>query len=118
MKTLSEVKAILSGCTRSELRDHAFGDVEISWTKDGKMVAEGYFGGGGPVVASYCCCAGDCKCGSWEFSGKAAVELRKCGTLGEVERNDETGPDTYAEGVCLPGLTLDGVRKELCEDDD
>lgn len=104
-----EVQELLNKCTRNELRDHAFGDVEIGWTLDGAEVAVGYFGGGvNLVIVDYV---------GFEdllnFDGDLANELRKCGTLGQVERNDETGPDEYQEGVTMPGLTQEGVLNEI-----
>jgi hypothetical protein len=48
-----------------------------------------------------------------EFKNADARELRHCGTEGQVERNDETGPEDYQEGVTMPGLTLEGVLKEI-----
>ncbi len=53
---------------------------------------------------------------SWEFEGKDARSLRDCGTVARRVRNDLAGPSKYSEGVCMPGLTLEGVRKELCND--
>lgn len=111
---LSDAQKFLGGTIRHELRDHAFGDAEVFWTKDDKEVAGGYFGGGNASV--------------WirdkeldqtmqepamHFDGEAARELRKCGTVGHIERNDETGPDEYQEGTTMPGLTKEGVFKEL-----
>lgn len=107
---LDEAKVVLDSCERAELRDHAFGDVEVSWTKDDKEIADGYFGGGVYDV----CVKLDSK--TVTFSNEQALKLRNCGTLAEVGRNDETGPDTYVEGVIMPGLTLEGVRKELTDE--
>lgn len=99
---LSQAKRLLEECQREELRDHAFGDAEVYWMRHGKEVAFGYFGRDASV-------SGD----GWSFGGDEAWQLRKCGKLGAVERNDETGPDTYSEGACMPSLTLEGVREEL-----
>jgi hypothetical protein len=101
--TLEEAKNILNDSVRQELRDHAFGDVEVSWIWDGIEVANGYFGGSASNVSF----------AFGEFTGPEAWELRNCGTLGAVERNDETGPEAYQEGRCMPALTLAGVREEL-----
>lgn len=115
-----EAKELLSTCERSELRDHAFGDREVSWVtkKDDEivLVAEGYFGGGS---GSGICILGDKDAEGLtttiaEFDGREALELAKCGCSVHVERNDSTGPDQYAEGECMPALTLEGVRRELC----
>lgn len=109
MTDLDMVKEILSQCVRVELRDHAFGDAEVSWLFMGLEAASGYFGSSsssvtlinpkGETVAT--------------LKGKDADAVRYCGTLGTVERNDETGPDEYQEGSCMPGLTFKGVLEEL-----
>jgi len=100
--TLDEAKKLLTECIREELRDHAFGDAEVYWMKDGQEEAAGYFGSKAEVEIR-----------GTIFKGPDAHELRKCGTIGAVERNDSTGPDQYVEGQCMPGLTIEGVRKEL-----
>ncbi len=101
--TLDEAKALLATCERDELRDHAFGDCEVYWMKGETEIASGYFGGEDAEV----------HIGETVFIGVAAGELRTLGMRGFVERNDSTGPDTYQEGECQPGLTLEGVQKEL-----
>lgn len=105
---LEEAKRVLNGCTRQELRDHAFGDKEVYWLKGTQEVACGYFGGGHAEVSIFKP-AKD----STDFTGEDALTLRECGTVGEVERNDQTGPEQYAEGAKMAGLTLDSVRE--CE---
>lgn len=100
---INEAMQYLSTCTRWELRDHAFGDVEMGWEKDGQEVASGYFGGRHAGISV----------GEFNFEGEDAYKLRDCGVLGLVERNDETGPDTYSEGNTMRGLTLEGVYEEL-----
>lgn len=114
--TLDEAKAVLSTCTREELRDHAFGDCEVYWIRegapalvDGDEVASGYFGSDERIVS-----VSD---GLFHetFRGDDADALRSCGTRGRVERNDSTGPDEYHEGDCLPGLTSEGVLDELTD---
>lgn len=106
--TLDEAKEILNGCTRSELRDHAFGDVEVYWERDGGEIGSGYFGSGQGDVSVL---------GKDDiyhsFKDSWARELRNCGTLAVVERNDSTGPDAFAEGSVAPGLTLGEVLEEL-----
>jgi len=107
--TVIEAKEVLSKANRWELRDHAFGDREVGWDQNGKEIASGYFSGCtqevGIVLSD----------GSYiVFDGADASELAMCGTLGTVERNDETGPEEYVQGQVMPGLTLEGVRKELC----
>lgn len=119
---LDEAKTLLNLCTRDELRDHAFGDREVSWTrkdKNGKtlLVADGYFGGSGVGVGGVSILGPEDENGQMttiaSFDGKEATELAKCGADVHIERNDSTGPDTYADGKCMPGLTLEGVLKEL-----
>lgn len=101
---IETAKFILNQCVREELRDHAVGDVEVYWFFQGKEIAGGYFGGTNHEI--------------WmtpktTFEGSNARELLKCGTLGVVERNDETGPDDFTLGYTMRGLTLQGVREEL-----
>lgn len=105
---LQETKALLEKCTRQELRDHSFGDTEVYWTQNGKEVAGGYFSASEATVWF----STESVIDETNFHDDEARELRKCGTL-QVSRNDETGPDEYQEGVTMPGLTLEGVRKEL-----
>jgi hypothetical protein len=107
--TLNEAKALLSTTKRSELRDHAFGDCEVYWEREGETaelgneVAYGYFGGDGAQVTI----------GEAHFTHEEARQLRQCGSLGAVGRNDSTGPATYTEGQAMPALTLAGVLEEL-----
>ncbi|MNB58639.1 hypothetical protein D3C87_364630 [compost metagenome] len=104
--TYDEAVKVLAAATRDELRDHAFGDREIYWTNDyGQSVATGYVGSGGCEI---------------DFTGFELTleedqyrDLINLGKVGNVERNDSTGPDEFEDGKCMPGLTLDGVRKEL-----
>ncbi len=107
--TLDEAKKILSECERSELVDHAFGDAEVDWNKDGKEIAAGYFGGTSESV-------GFNDADHTTFMDKEARELRQLGKLVASERNDETGPDEYKEGTCMHALTPAGVLEELTED--
>lgn len=99
-----EAKELLSSCKRSENRDHAFGDREIYWEKDGKEIGGGYFGNGEGSVW-----IGD----EVVFKGKEADELVKCGSSVIIGRNDSTGPDTYSEGDVMPGLSKGDVFHEL-----
>src|SRR5688572_24892481 len=103
MMELETAKTLLNECVREELRDHAFGDVEVFWSKNGQEIGSGYFNHDGEVSLG----------ASVHFTGKDAWELRDCGVLGTVERNDSTGPDEFAVGKTMPGLTLEGVRNEL-----
>lgn len=104
---LSEARELLKDTARLELRDHAFGDREVTWTKKDGLVAEGYFGGG--------------DAGVWftylpnSFEGDDARTLLECGTL-IVARNDQTGPKTFVESKVMPGLTKEAVLDELTKE--
>jgi hypothetical protein len=78
-----DVRELLSGCVRDELRDHAFGDAEIHWIRHGEMVAEGYRGASGTSVSVLDPHS--------EWDGLFAVPLLGLGKLGRVERNDSGG---------------------------
>ena len=105
MMTLEEAKQRLNNCTRHELRDHAFGDREIGWYSNAGMhVAEAYISRDESNVY-----IGE----DATFTGADALALATCGKQGTIERNDTTGPDEYQDGVTMPGLTLEGVKKEL-----
>jgi len=104
-RSFSEAEALLSEGIRSENRDHAFGDREVYWTNsDGKEIGGGYFNG---AEGSVWLETGEC------WSGADARRLANCGKVGTIGRNDSTGPDEYADGACMPALTLEGVRDEL-----
>lgn len=105
--TVEEAKVLLGQCSRYELRDHAFGDCEVTWITDEVGVAYGHFGPGCASVAIY---GVDNEA---TFEGAEAVALRDCGTLKRVDRNDTVGPGEYKEGTITPGLTLEGVCDEL-----
>ena len=85
---LHMAKRALEGTVRSELRDHYFGDRELYWhnpvTK--ALIASGYSGSSHASISFY-----DCS----QFKDDEARELFSCGTLGQVDRNDETGPNEY-----------------------
>lgn len=104
---LEEAKAFLSTCKRWELRDHAFGDTEMGWSLGGEDVATGYFGGGNASVSIF----GEGH--RFHAEGEDAQQLRQCGLLKAVGRNDSTGPDEYAEGVMMDGLKMENVFKEI-----
>jgi len=82
---LQDAKELLDDCVRSELQDHAFGDAEVYWEKDGTGLAEGYFGRSGHHVWI---ADGDGIGVSATFQGVEADELRKHGKKGLIERND------------------------------
>lgn len=104
---LEEAKALLRTAVKFELRDHAFGDCEVTWYKEDTEIADGYFGGGRRYVAITSVDPG------YVFDDAEADELRKCFASEQTSRNDETGPDDFEIGRVMPGLTLDGVKKEL-----
>jgi len=106
-----EAREVLSACQRSELRDHAFGDKEVYWTRDGEDVGVGYFGGGRASVWIHK------EDTDFTADGETARELSECGTLKHVERNDEMGPDTYVEDKIMHGLTKEGVLEELTREE-
>ncbi len=105
---IDAAKNILAHAVKSECRDHAFGDCEVYWEIDGKEVAAGYFGGGSRSVSVF-----NDTDDSGHFEGAEADELRKIFAKEEIGRNDETGPDEFVLGKTMPGLTLEGVRREL-----
>jgi hypothetical protein len=102
-----EAAKLLSTAIRSELQDHAFGDREVTWFQDDDVVlAIGYFNGTESEVTFI-------TEPPVSFHGDEAQKLSKLGVIGKISRNDMTGPDTYTDGVIMPGLTLEGVRQEL-----
>jgi len=106
--SFEEAKALLSTCTRSELRDHAFGDREIYFEDAaGNAVAEGYSGSGDVSI----------EISGSHFVGIEAQQLILLGHVGAVERNDSSGPDEYVDGKVTPGLTIGGVFDELCNEE-
>lgn len=106
---LSEAKELLNACVREELRDHAFGDVEVYWRKDRTHIAAGYFSGATANVWLIV----ENKPPSASFNGEEARELRNCGTSGPISRNDELGPDDFTEGETMPSLTKEGILEEI-----
>jgi hypothetical protein len=105
---LEEAKNLLRTAVKHELRDHAFGDCEVTWfVGENEVVASGYFGSGTPSVSI------QVPGNSLTFHGDFALELRNCFASEQTSRNDSTGPDDFVVGRTMPGLTLEGVRKEL-----
>lgn len=87
--TLQQAMEMIRGSTKSESRDHVFGDREVYWEKDGKEIASGYFSSTTREVVMT---------GSSCFEGEAAYQLDRVPTVrlhGSICRNDETGEDTY-----------------------
>jgi hypothetical protein len=106
---LSDARQRLTGTVRHELRDHAFGDREVTWVRGDKVIASGYFGAG---MVSVSIVDHITQQPLASFSDDDARSLLDCGEL-KVERNDETGPDTFQEGEIMPDLTKEGVLKEI-----
>lgn len=98
-----EAEKVLEETVRSELRDHAFGDREVTWMNEGGIVATGYFGSGMSEVSI----------GEHNFVGSDAYLLSKKGVEGKIERNDETGPDEYNDGDIMVGLRPQDVLEEI-----
>lgn len=110
MTTFDEAKIILNNATRWELRDHAFGDMEFGWTDANENhIGSGYSNNNRCHVEIY----GADGFPSPRWTGDEARELKKCGKVGVIERNDETGPEEYVEGQIMPGLTAESVFKEI-----
>ncbi len=99
-----EIAKALSACVRFELRDHAFGDVEVTWLKDENEVATGYFNGRSDATIHI---------GTVTIVGKSCQQFRNLGSAGPIDRNDETGPAEFKEGTVMPKLTREYVEAEL-----
>lgn len=82
--TFDEAKTLLASCKREELCDHAFGDREFYWMREGKEVAYGYAGKLYEVAI-----------GDTHFGGDEAKELASLGANVNTSRNDTTGPEQY-----------------------
>jgi cold shock CspA family protein len=80
---LREAEALLADSSRYALSDHAFGDSEVTWMKDGKLVASGYFGRTSSVTLEE-----TADRDATSFADEAAMRLRYCGKLARHERND------------------------------
>jgi hypothetical protein len=102
---IEQAKEVLKKATKEELRDHAFGDCEITWYIGRSQIASGYFSGSEKEV--YVLEAAK------TFKGPDADALRLCFAKEVIERNDETGPDEFKLGETMPGLTKYGVHEEL-----
>ena len=109
---LEEAKDILDSAIRNELRDHAFGDTEVHWMRNGEEVGPGYFGGGAAEVSVLNNETNE----RHTFRDEAAYNLRSSGIPGKADRNDSGGPDIYVEGKIMTGLQPRAVRRELFYD--
>lgn len=88
--TLDEAKAFLSRYKREESHDHAFGDAEVYWTDGtGGDVATGYFGRDAEEVSI----VGATPEADGTFTGDEARQLRACGLVGSITRNDSSGDE-------------------------
>ena len=105
--TLEQAKNELKDTVRHELRDHAFGDREVTWMRGENELASGYFGSSGSEVSV----------GGVGFDGADARALLECGTL-SVSRNDSSGPAEFVEGVIMPDLTMEDVRYEMMKEEE
>lgn len=112
--TFEEAKTLLSKCKKESLKDAAFGDMEVTWINPslseddpGYIVANGYFSGTSDSI----------DIGKQTFTDKEAYELLGCCLSEESTRNDSTGPEEFRLGVTMPGLTREGVYKELTGQD-
>lgn len=105
---LNQAKLLLAKSERHELRDHAFGDAEITWSVDGVDVAFAYEDGKALHISFY-----DSENNVIaEFEDEDYQELRSLGKAC-ISRNDSTGPVTYTPGKVKSGLSLGDVFNEL-----
>lgn len=111
---LDEAREYLGHGSRWELRDHAFGDMELGWTFDGVAIAHGFVGRTEPVVSIILAnsISDEAPMVAY-FINDEAWALLEVGTDVQISRNDTTGPDEFEPGVTMPGLTLEGVQEEL-----
>lgn len=94
--TLEFAETCLNLCQRSELRDHYFGDREISWYFEEIEVAYGHFSINSQHIAILEFRKGmklPRKLGEFFYSD--AQKLVDCGASVVIARNDEVGPDEY-----------------------
>jgi hypothetical protein len=106
---------------RVELRDHAFGDAEVFFYERSRVTIEGNkvsSNGTDPFAEGYLGKHSEIYVTDLEYDvegkwvGAVASDLMALGQA-FIERNDETGPDDFVAGRCMPGLTLEGVKEEL-----
>ena len=125
--SLEVAKKFLAQNFKAECRDHAFGDAEVTWCRvpfpeddesapdiDGEIVANGYYSGRDATVLIEATVFDGVDYVQSGFDGKDADALLECCKSAVIDRNDETGPDEFVRGQVMPGLTLEGVRKEIC----
>ncbi len=87
--TIELAQALLSHCHRDTLEDRAFGDSEVSWRFNGRIIASGYFGNSGSSVSFNTTAVYS----TTSFEGEDARRLRHAGKAGNYARNDEGGSD-------------------------
>jgi hypothetical protein len=101
-----EAIELLSSCDRYELRDHAFGDCEVTWNKGEEMIASGYFSSDCKSVSIYAFQEVDTL-----FAGKDADDLRK---HGRFIRSDIAGESRAHKRTSVARLDI-GRRKKRKE---
>lgn len=110
--SIEDAKAILTDCTRNELRDYAFGDKEVTFVNKGDIVAEGYEG----TVGTYLTVFHD---GSeTSFTGVDALTLLHYGQLGVVSFNNSPTAAESEGGVFDDEDDFDDEDYEFFEDSD
>ncbi len=84
---LAYAKTFLAASVVDILDDKAFGDMEITWLRNGRNVATGYFGKSAGVVIHE-----TKQFAVTEFEDGAANQLQGLGKRGEYQRNDAGDP--------------------------
>lgn len=81
-------KTFLAASTRDALVDHAFGDSEVFWLREGREVASGYMGRSSKSVS-----VNETKhFAATKFQDKEAEELDALGQRGHIDHNDAGDP--------------------------
>lgn len=86
--TLIQAIEIIRGSEKFQLRDHVYGDREVTWERDGVKIADGYFGNSARRVTVQ----------GVTFKDEDAYTLDRIACIyprGSFTRNDETGDDNY-----------------------
>ncbi len=86
---------ILSNANRSVLADYVFGDSEVQWEMDERVIAGGHFSSKGSAVSFNDEIANKLGYDSGNFSGDEAKQLEHLGPSICFERNDMLGNDGY-----------------------
>jgi hypothetical protein len=85
----------LSNAKRSVLADYAFGDSEVQWEMDERVIAGGHFSSKGSAVSFNDEIVKKLGYDSGNFSGDEAKQLEYLGTIIHSERNDMLGNNGY-----------------------